>query len=237
MAASDEVCFLTGDCLPIVEPPQETVVSSPEEYDGTEMVPEYWDPLQSGNPLLDTSGQHAQKELGPNFSVSEFIEAPSRTDPPYRFQRARISPDFIQYLEDLRAAANRESDSDSDAGISVISGYRSYQYQIDVLGSNAEWSAHCAGYGADIKFLGDLTPFEFAKVAMRVRPCNVRIGYVMNGGAIHVDLKPRNNPMNSWSHTDGFGMWDYSSSNNEEERAEFEELMAYREELEEANDC
>jgi hypothetical protein len=210
----DEVCFMSGECLPTVVPSRREVVEGP----GGSLRPRYWDPLQSGNPLLDTSGEHRNKQLSPNFSVDEFAQSGGE-----RFDRARIDPDFVVFLEQLRAAANARSEDDVDAGIAVASGYRSYEYNIDEI-DGADFSPHCAGYGADVKFLGDLTPLEFAKVALRQRPCDLRIGYVMDDGYVHFDLKPRDNPQNPWTFDSDPGMWDYEGTPADE----FQELVDLR---------
>jgi uncharacterized protein YcbK (DUF882 family) len=221
----EEVVFPSGESLPIVDPPDEPVVPHPDE---PEQVPEYWDPLASGNPLLDTSGDLRDRQLSAHFTVDEFAESGNPAADGQEFERARIDPAFVRLLENLRAAANEETGQ--DAGIVIHSGYRSYRYNHEEGG--ADYSAHCSGYGADIEYRGDMPPLEFAKLALEVGDCDTRVGYKMAGDTIHVDKKPRSQWTDFWQ-GDEIGMWDYSGT----PQNEFEELVCKRIEVDQAMNC
>lgn len=188
--------------------------------------PEYWDPLASGNPLLDSSGDLRARQLSAHFTVDEFAESGDPSTDGEEFERARIDSAFVRYL---RAVANKETGQ--DAGIVIHSGYRSYRYNHE--NGAADYSAHCSGSGADIEYQGDMPPMEFAKLALGVGDCDTLIGYKMAGDMIHVDKKPRNQWMDIWQ-GDEIGMWDYSGTTPQDE---FEELVCKRIEVDQAMNC
>jgi hypothetical protein len=115
-AGMGEVCFPSGACLDIVDAPDDEAEWWPASDD-------YWDPFDSGNPVLDTSSDDI--DLSANFSLDEYT---SSRNP----DRARIDPALIRFLEALRAEVNEravgEVDDPADLAelaITITSGYRS----------------------------------------------------------------------------------------------------------------
>ena len=112
----NEVCFPSGECLAIVDEPDDKADWWPESDD-------YWDPFDSGNPVLDTSDDGV--DLSTNFSLDEYT---SSRNP----DRARIDPALIRFLEAFRAEVNERAADEADdpddlaeLAIAITSGYRS----------------------------------------------------------------------------------------------------------------
>lgn len=211
----EEACFPSGECLSVVKGP-----------DGENE--RYWDPNDSDNPLLDTSGEYRDLQVSENFRVGEFAESGAN-----QFDRARIDPELVRCLERLRAAVNeRVGGPGSDFGVVVDSGYRSWAYNVELYEDrdrDPTQSEHCSGRAADVRVpSADLSSTELARLALRNGPpCDTRVGIPADDDYIHVDVKPRTHK--SW---EGDGIWDYG------ERPEnYDEIVAIRRELDERYDC
>lgn len=211
----EEAIFPSWETLPVVDGP---------DGEGER----YWDPNGSDNPLLDTSGELRDVQVSENFRVGEFAGSGG-----HRFDRARIDPELVRCLERIRWAVNEKAGGpDSDIGVIVDSGYRSWAYNVELYEDrdrDPTLSEHCSGRAADIRVPdADLTSVELAKIALRNGPpCDIRVGIPADDDYIHVDVKPRNH--DSWT---GDGVWDYG------ERPEgYDEVVAIRRELDERYDC
>ncbi|MEF8866247.1 MAG: D-Ala-D-Ala carboxypeptidase family metallohydrolase [Salinibacter sp.] len=128
------------------------------------------DPLNTGNPLLDTSGVHREKNLTHDFTVDEYAQSGGN-----EFQRSRIDPSLMDLLQQIR----------DDVGTAVIinSGYRPPPYNEEVEG--AEDSQHMGGRAADIR-TADMTGRELAEVALQNK-CDIGLG--VGRAYIHVDVR------------------------------------------------
>ena len=143
-ASGGQVVFPSGQSLP--------VTTGPEKPGG-----EYYDPNRSGNPLLDTSRRHHRKRLSENFTVGELAHS-GRS----RFDKARIDPDLVQCLQDIRDFVHR--------AVSIVDGYYTYKYLMARLSaagikdrSKFRHSPHLSGRGAKIRVRG-LSGLQLAKV-------------------------------------------------------------------------
>jgi len=151
---------------------QQLTITTGDEAQGDE----YYDPNQSGNPLLDTSGSNKDIKLSANFTVKEFAKSGGKN-----FDKARIDPDLISCLQAIRDHAGKS--------VTISSGYRSYGYnQRLAKGSKnvATKSQHMSGRAADIKITG-MSGFEIAKIALDV--CNCEIGIGLAPGFAHIDVR------------------------------------------------
>jgi uncharacterized protein YcbK (DUF882 family) len=211
----EQACFPSGECLPVVE--------APDGYHER-----YWDPNDSDNPLLDTSGDYRDLQVSENFRVGEFAESGTN-----EFDRARIDPELVRCLERLRAAVNARAGGPwSDFGVVVDSGYRSWAYNVELYEDRERdptRSEHCSGRGADVRVPdADLSSTELAKLALQNGPpCDTRVGIPADDDYIHVDVKPRTHE--SWT---GDGIWDYG-----ERPANYDEVVAIRRELDDRHGC
>ncbi len=154
--------FPSGESLRVVDGP----VGNKEEH---------YDPTNSGNPLLDTSGANRSRRLSRNFTVDEFVGA-SR-----RFDKARIDPNLVIALQKIRDYLN--------TSVVITSGYRSYGYNLEVYAKRNQKpteSQHSAGRAADIKVAGK-TGMDLAKAAIDV--LGGRIGVGIANTYAHVDVR------------------------------------------------
>jgi hypothetical protein len=163
-SASQE-CFPSGECLPIV-------TGKPE---GREQ--EYWDPNNSGNPLLDTSAAHRNLMLSPHFKVREFAGTGDV---------ARIDPKLVECLEKIRVAVGKP--------VKITSGYRSWGYNSrlyrQVYKKRPTLSQHCSGRAADIRITG-MSGNEIARTAIDICGCNIGVGIGMGSdrNGVHIDVR------------------------------------------------
>jgi hypothetical protein len=128
-AGRTKVEFPSGESLPVVD--------GTDARDDSEwpLSQQYWDPNYSGNPLLDTSGAHRDKQLSDHFTVGEYASSGG-----IEFTRARIDPGFIRYLEQLREHVNEEkAAADEEYALKIGSGYRSWQHNRE--GNTYDWPA------------------------------------------------------------------------------------------------
>lgn len=128
------------------------------------------DPLNTGNPLLDTSGVHREKNLTRDFTVDEYAQSGGN-----EFQRCRIDPSLMDLLQQIR--------DDVGAPVIITSGYRPPPYNEEVEG--AENSQHMGGRAADIR-TADMTGRELAEVALQNK-CDIGLG--VGRAYIHVDVR------------------------------------------------
>ncbi len=166
-AESSEVCFPSGECLPLASGQAE---SSNEEY---------WDPNASGVPLLDTSGRRSA-QLSAHFTVDELVRSGGHS-----FRYARIDPALVQCLEAIRAEVGQ--------AVVVNSGYRSWGYNrrlYERRGTTPTRSQHCSGRAADIRVRG-LSGMELAEAALRACGCRMGVGIGMGSDdrGVHVDVR------------------------------------------------
>jgi len=117
---------------------------------------EFYDPNESGNPLLEVPRDKLFKNVSPHFRLAEFAEVKQTSFVPSKYVQnlggdtyyryIRLSPEYVKALEKLRAKAGRLDQS---------SGYRSYGYNhrlyTQVYGKNATNSRHSSGDGGDIR--------------------------------------------------------------------------------------
>lgn len=145
---------------------------------------EHRDPNNSGNPLLDTSGENRTKKLSKNFTVGEFAHSGETL-----FYIARIDPDHVDCLQGLRNYVGK--------AVRIDSGYRSSDYNKKLYERRHEKvtsSQHISGRATDVKIEG-MSGKEIAEAA--IDAC---------GPDIAVGLGPR------YAHIDGrgqFGIWKY----------------------------
>lgn len=157
------VTFQSGESLPVV---------GGRDRAGQE----HWDPNGSGNPLLDTSGQHRHKMLSENFSVDELVRSGDQT-----FTVARIDPRQIACLQKLRHLVGKP--------VRVSSGYRSYRHNVEVYrrrGKKPTRSQHISGRASDIQVAG-MTGLEIAKAAVDACGPDVAVGLGVHYA--HVDVR------------------------------------------------
>lgn len=143
-ASGGQVVFPSGQSLPVTTGPEK-----PGD--------EYYDPNRSGNPLLDTSSRYRRKRLSENFTVGELAHSGRN-----RFNKARIDPDLVQCLQDIRDFVHR--------AVSIVDGYYTYKYLMARLRTAGikdrrkfRHSPHLSGRGAKIRVRG-LSGLQLAKV-------------------------------------------------------------------------
>ncbi|MEF8855627.1 MAG: hypothetical protein V5A24_09075 [Haloarculaceae archaeon] len=119
-----EVCFPSGECLPIVDGPDAAYDGPNADAEGYELLAEhYWDPQNSGTELLDTSGDHWGKKLSEDILVADLAQSGSRSK---TFDKARISPKLVRFLQAYLDELNERSDE--GVMLDITSGYRSWWY-------------------------------------------------------------------------------------------------------------
>lgn len=145
---------------------------------------EHYDPNDSRNPLLDTSGENRAKKLSRSFTAGELAKSGERI-----FNIARIDPKLIECLQAIRDHVGRP--------VIVNSGYRSYKYNKEIYearGKRPTKSQHISGRGADIRVEG-MSGVEIAKAAIDAAGCEVAVG--LGASFAHVDTRGR------------FAVWNY----------------------------
>jgi uncharacterized protein YcbK (DUF882 family) len=166
---------------------------------------EHYDPNDSGEPLYDTSGAARSIQLAPNFVVSEFATSGGKAS-----DLARISCALVACLQRIRDHIGKP--------VSITSGYRSYQYNIDLYkgrGQKPTNSQHSSGRAADIVISG-MRGIDIAKLAMEL--CGTEIGVGVANTYAHVDVRGR------------YDRWTYLDDNTEDQRVKAE-LDAHRDRL------
>jgi uncharacterized protein YcbK (DUF882 family) len=161
--ASDIVTFQSGDYLSVVKG---RVRPGQKDYD----------PNQSRNPLLDTSGENRQKMLSDDFSVDEFAKSGNK-----RFGSARIDPRQVMCLQKIRDYVGK--------AVWISSGYRSYEYNEQLYkqrGKEPTRSQHISGRASDITIEG-MTGLKIAKAA--IDACGPDIAVGLGAGYAHIDVR------------------------------------------------
>ena len=105
---------------------------------------DYWDPTNSGNPLLDTGATHKNKKLSASFTVRELT-----TSGGVSADIARIDPKLVECLQKLRDHVGK--------GVTISSGFRSWKRNREIYekrNKKPTLSQHCAGRAADISIAG-----------------------------------------------------------------------------------
>lgn len=152
-----EVVFPSGARFDVVTNPVDNI-----DYD---------DPVTGGTVrLIEIQGRTSER-LSANFTVREFVTGLNPT-PRY----ARISPDLVRALQQLRDAAR--------SAVTVRSAYRHFTHNEAVDG--APQSQHMVGRAADIRISG-MTPLDMADLALTELGPAIGIGLGRTG--IHIDLR------------------------------------------------
>ncbi|MCG8349685.1 MAG: S8 family serine peptidase [Chloroflexales bacterium] len=168
--SANSIVFPSGEALRIV-------TGFPEGKDE-----EYWDPTNSGNPLLDTGSGHKDKYLSKNFTVRELT-----TSGGISADLARIDPKLVECLQRLRDYVGK--------AVTITSGYRSWKRNKAVYAGRKNpdgtpkkptLSQHCAGRAADIKIAG-MNGLEIGKAVIEAYGPNVGIG--LGNTFAHVDVR------------------------------------------------
>jgi uncharacterized protein YcbK (DUF882 family)/LAS superfamily LD-carboxypeptidase LdcB len=171
--------------------------------DATGSGEEHFDPNRTGNPLLDTPSAARSQQLSRNFTVGELARSGGHT-----FDRARIDPELVRCLQQLRDHTGKP--------VQVTSGYRPYAYNVDLYtktyNKKPTLSRHSSGQAADVR-IGGLTGMAIAKAAMEAYGTNIGIGVA--DGYAHIDVR------GTWAR------WTYFTDKARNERA-IAELDEYR---------
>lgn len=142
---------------------------------------EYFDPLMTGNPLLDTGAKYRNKQLSKDFKVGEFAQAEKKR---VRFHKARIDPKLVDCLQQMRDLSGK--------GISIVDGYYSYAYLLKLQKrkrlSTLPISPHLGGQGAKIRMKG-LSGLDIARWAVTSCPADTRIGVGRRSATVFVKQK------------------------------------------------
>lgn len=140
---------------------------------------EYYDPNGSSNPLLDTSAKNRKKKLSKNFSVDELAQSSSGQ---YRFNKSRIDPELVEYLQKL-------SDFLGNKSIKVIDGYYSYKHLKNLARrrklKSIPNSPHLSGQGTKIVVRG-MSGTQLAKAIVIACDNDVSISIGTSSAAIYV---------------------------------------------------
>ncbi len=172
---TNSVTFPSGESLAILT----GLPDGPDE--------DFWDPKQSGNPLLDTGPSQKSKSLSANFSVRELT-----TTGGISADIARIDTKLVECLQRIRDFVGK--------AVTITSGYRSWKRNKEVYaGGTPTKSEHCSGRAADIKIAG-MDGLEIAKAAIDAWGPNLGIG--LGRAFAHVDV--RNVPT----------VWDYDGASS-----------------------
>ncbi len=152
---------------------------------------EFYDPWNSGNPLVRVRAEDLDERVSKYFTLGEFarIETPSLARKEYTqtrwgdlyYTHLRLEPDLLKRLDRLRTKLNRP--------VQVNSGYRSYGYNDRlyriVYHRQPTKSRHCSGDGVDID-LG-------YKVIRRTAEYLFAYGGIGKGSSFtHLDTRGRN---------------------------------------------
>jgi outer membrane protein OmpA-like peptidoglycan-associated protein len=124
---------------------------------------EFFDPFQSGNPLLDVSGKNRSKKLSDHFTAGEFAASGG-----VAFTKARIDPALVQCMESVRAFVK--------SPLTILNGFYSWKYLVGVTKTLSPTATpHLSGRAA--KFGSQqLTSLELAKAAIIVCPDTTSVG-------------------------------------------------------------
>ena len=175
------------------------VVSGPTGRDEV-----HWDPNRTGNPLLDTGGPVRATLLSANFTVGELTRSGGNS-----FRKARIDPELVRCLQNLRDRVGRP--------VHITSGYRPYGYNDKLYRQtykkNPTKSRHSSGQAADIRIAG-MSGMEIGKVA--IDTCGTKIGLGIGDRYAHIDVRGR------WAR------WTYFGERTERHRRAIAEIDAYR---------
>src|SRR5262249_12727373 len=137
---------------------------------------EYWDPVHSGNPLLDTGPAQKAKKLSRDFTVRELS-----TTGGVSADVARIDPALVENLQRLRDHVGKN--------ITITSGFRSWKRNKEVYDKRHQRptkSQHCAGRAADISIAG-MNGLEIGKAA--IDACGPKIGVGLGKTFAHIDVR------------------------------------------------
>src|SRR6185436_12424983 len=164
VASGQVVRFPSGEVLSIV-----TGVPIGDHAD-------YWDPTNSGNPLLDTGATHKNKKLSASFTVRELT-----TSGGVSADIARIDPKLVECLQKLRDHVGK--------GVTISSGFRSWKRNREIYekrNKKPTLSQHCAGRAADISIAG-MNGLEIGKAA--IDACGPNIGVGLANTFAHIDVR------------------------------------------------
>jgi len=159
------VTFPSGVTLPIITGPATATDTD-----------DYFDPVGSGNPLLDTSASKKNLKLSTSFTVRELTTSGGKSG-----DIARIDPKLVECLQRLRDHVGKP--------LTITSGFRSWKRNRDVYKARNKpptRSQHCAGRAADIK-IGGMNGLQIAKAAIDAYGPNIGIG--VGGTFAHIDVR------------------------------------------------
>ena len=157
------VTFQSGASLPVVQ------VSAHKQR-------EHRDPNNSGNPLLDTSGEYRDVKLARNFRTREFAQSGGIPSP-----ISRIDPKWVRCLQEIRDSVGRP--------VKIDSGYRSDKYNTELYrrrGKKPTRSQHISGRAGDIK-IRNMSGMEIAEAA--IDACGPDIGIGVGDNYAHIDVR------------------------------------------------
>lgn len=150
---------------------------------------EFYDPNDSGNPLVKVSRKDLFKKVSPHFRLAEFaqVQIPElmkgyihnvQGDTFYTY--IRLSPDYVRALEKTRTATHQRIDHKSE--------YRSFGYNerlyIQKYGKRPTNSRHSSGDGGDIRI-----SYKHNKKALERIFSNGGLGIDKNNEFVHVDTR------------------------------------------------
>jgi peptidoglycan hydrolase-like protein with peptidoglycan-binding domain len=157
------ITFPTGISLPVITGP-----ATAKDTD------DLFDPVGSGNPLLDTSAVNKNLKLSPSFTVKELTTSKGDSA-----DIARIDPRLVECLQRLRDHVGKS--------ITIGSGFRSWKRNREIYkGREVTKSQHCAGRAADIRIAG-MNGLQIAKAA--IDACGPNIGIGVGGTFAHIDVR------------------------------------------------
>jgi hypothetical protein len=162
---------------------------------------EHWDPLGTGQPLLDTSEPVRATRLSTDFTVAQLLGGK-------HFDKARIDPELVRALQKLRDYVGKP--------LHIASGYRPYAYNVELYTSKYHrtptMSRHSTGQAADVEIQG-MTGMAIAKAA--IDTLGTRIGVGIDSNNAHIDVRGK------WAR------WTYFKDKQQNDRA-IAEIEAYR---------
>lgn len=137
---------------------------------------DYWDPSNSGNPLLDTGPAHKDKHLSANITVREMTTSGGKS-----VDVARIDRKLVECLQRLRDHVGKP--------VTITSGYRSWKRNKEVYAARNQkptLSQHCGGRAADIRIPG-MNGLQIGKAA--IDACGPDIGVGLGSTFAHIDVR------------------------------------------------
>jgi LAS superfamily LD-carboxypeptidase LdcB len=138
---------------------------------------EYWDPKNSGNPLLDTGPAHKDKHLSANLTVRELT-----TSGGLSADVARIDPKLVDCVQRLLDFVGKRR-------ITITSGFRSWKRNSAIYAKRKKkptLSEHCSGRAVDIHIEG-MNGLEIGKAA--IDAYGPRIGVGLASNFAHIDVR------------------------------------------------